>query len=89
MSQDFYLWARELDADFNEALGDFRAAAAKELAHRAAAAELTPPPETQPMPRRRIDITVTISWLIILILTALVFIGAWVVGTHIIQWVTS
>jgi hypothetical protein len=36
-----------------------------------------------------INLTVTIGWLIILALTGLVFIGAWVVGTHIIQWVTS
>jgi hypothetical protein len=53
------------------------------------AQELAQPLETQPMPRRRIDITVTVGWLIILALCALVFIGAFVVGTHIIQWVTG
>jgi hypothetical protein len=42
-----------------------------------------------PMPERRIDITVTVGWLIILVLTALVFIGAWVVGTHIISWIVG
>jgi hypothetical protein len=36
-----------------------------------------------------ISLTVTVGWLIILALAALVFIGAWVVGTHIIQWVTG
>jgi hypothetical protein len=34
-------------------------------------------------------VTVTVGWLIILVLTALVLIGAFVVGTHIIQWVTG
>jgi hypothetical protein len=42
-----------------------------------------------PMPQRRIDITVTVGWLIILMLTALVLVGAWVVGTHIISWIVG
>jgi hypothetical protein len=54
------------------------------------ARELAQPTETTPMPpRRRIDIIVTISWVIILTLCALVFIGAWVVGTHIISWIVG
>jgi len=41
------------------------------------------------MPPRRFSVTITLGWVIILVLTALVFIGAWVVGSHIIQWVTG
>ena len=52
------------------------------------ARELAQPTET-PMPPRRFSVTITLGWVIILVLTALVFIGAWVVGSHIIQWVTG
>ncbi len=39
--------------------------------------------------RGTVSVTLTLGWLIILTLTALVFIGAWVVGTHVIQWIVG